>query len=188
MSIPFFGSLSTSLTLPGFVPTGKHVCGPLSFIIRGNLHWLAFARPPKASIGSSWYTRPRRPPAGRLPARHAHACHAPSGSAAGASRHHSDRLTFSSRAVSLSKQLLTLGLERGMYRGLGCASAWRSRHRPPLRQTGLTALPWPLCGQRLRHHQCPARFFGSSAECAFPSPSLRFCSSVFSALPACQID
>ena len=31
MSIPFFGSLSTSLTLPGFVPTGKHVCGPLSF-------------------------------------------------------------------------------------------------------------------------------------------------------------
>ena len=56
VSIPFFGSLSTSLTLPGSVPTGKHVCGLLSFIIRGNLHWLAFARPPKASIGSSWYS------------------------------------------------------------------------------------------------------------------------------------
>ena len=191
VSIPLFGSLSTSLTLPGFVPTGKHVCGPLSFIIRGNLHWLAFARPPKASIGSSWYTRPRRPPAGRLPARHAHACHAPSGSAAGASRHHSDRLTFSSRAVSLSKQLLTLGLERGMYRGLGCASAWRSRHRPPLRQTGLTALPWPLRGQRLRRerlrrHQCPARFFRVLCRVCIPlsSPSiLLFCFQRVACLP-----
>jgi hypothetical protein len=48
--------------------------------------------------------------------------------------------------------------------------------------------PWPLRGQRLRRkrlrrerlrrNQCPARFFGSSAECAFPSPPLRFCSSV----------
>ena len=56
VSIPFFGSLSTSLTLPGFVPTGKHVCSPLSFIIRCNLHRPAFARPPKASIGSSWYS------------------------------------------------------------------------------------------------------------------------------------
>ena len=43
--------------------------------------------------------------------------------------------------------------------------------------------------ERLRRHQCPARFFGSPAECAFPSPPFRFCSSVFSALPAaCQID
>ena len=38
--------------------------------------------------------------------------------------------------------------------------------------------------ERLRRHQCPARFFGSPAECAFPSPPFRFCSSVFSALPA----
>jgi hypothetical protein len=28
-----------------------------------------------------------------------------------------------------------------MHRGLCCASARRSRHRPPLRHTGLTALP-----------------------------------------------
>jgi hypothetical protein len=34
----------------------------------------------------------------------------------------------------------------------------------------------------------PPDFFGSPAECAFPSPPFRFCSSVFSALPACQID
>ncbi len=158
-----------------------------------DIRYYTNSRCTEASIGSSWYTRPRRPPAGRLPTRHAHACHAPSGSAAGASGHHSDRLTFSSRAVSLSKQLLTLGLQRGMYRGLGCASALRSRHRLPLLQTGLTALPWPLRGERLRRerlrrHQCPARFFGSSAECAFPSPSFRFCSPVFSALPARQID
>jgi hypothetical protein len=33
-----------------------------------------------------WYTRPRRPKAGRIPARHAHKCHASSGFAAGASR------------------------------------------------------------------------------------------------------
>ncbi len=45
-------------------------------------------------------------------------------------------------APSLSSQLLTLRLERGMYRGLCCASARRSRHLPPLRHTGLTALPF----------------------------------------------
>jgi len=76
------------------VPTGRHVCGHLSFIIRGAPFLSALRIPLKHPIGSSWYTRPRRPPAGRLPARHAHACHAPSGSAAGASRHHSDRRTF----------------------------------------------------------------------------------------------
>ena len=65
-------------------------------------------------IRPSWTTRPRRPQAGRLPARHAHACHAPSGSAAGASRVHADRLTPRvSRRLPLP-QLLTLGLERGM--------------------------------------------------------------------------
>ena len=68
VSIPFFGSLSTSLTLPGFVPTGKHVCGPLSFIIRCNLHRLAFARPPKASIGS-FVVYPPAPAPGRTPPR-----------------------------------------------------------------------------------------------------------------------
>jgi hypothetical protein len=56
--------------------------------------------------------------------------------------HHSDRQTSLSLAPSLPfSQLLTLGLERGMYRCLCCASARRSRHRPPLRHTGLTALP-----------------------------------------------
>jgi hypothetical protein len=37
---------------------------------------------------------------------------------------------------------------------------------------------WPRRGQRLRRNQCPARLLGSSAECAFPSPPFRFCSSV----------
>jgi hypothetical protein len=54
---PFFGSLSTSLTLPGFVPTGRHVCGLLSLIIRGALLLSAFAQPSKHPIGSSRYTR-----------------------------------------------------------------------------------------------------------------------------------
>ena len=38
--------------------------------------------------------------------------------------------------------------------------------------------------ERLRRNQCPARPFGSSAECTFPSPPFRFCSLCFSALPA----
>ncbi len=40
-----------------------------------------------------------------LPARlgHAYACHAPKGSAAGASRHHSHRLTLMSRAAAVSE-------------------------------------------------------------------------------------
>jgi len=68
---------------------------------------------------------------------------------------------------------------------------------------------WPPRGQRLRRerlrrkrlrrapsaltappYQCPARFIGSSAECTFPSPPLRFCTlcsarclSLFSARP-----
>jgi hypothetical protein len=46
--------------------------------------------------------------------------------------------------------------------------------------------------ERLRRNQCPARLFGSSAECTFPSPPFKFrfslrlagCSLCFSALPA----
>ena len=68
VSIPFFGSLSTSLTLPGFVPTGKHVCGLLVYIIPGALLRLAFARPPKASIGS-FVVYPPAPAPGRTPPR-----------------------------------------------------------------------------------------------------------------------
>jgi hypothetical protein len=61
------------------------------------------------------YTRPRRPKAGRLPGRHAHARHAPSGSAAGASRHPHGSLDTPVLLRPSPSQLLTLGLERGMY-------------------------------------------------------------------------
>jgi hypothetical protein len=40
----------------------------------------------ESNLDPRGYTRPRRPKAGRLPARHAHTCHAPSGFAAGALR------------------------------------------------------------------------------------------------------
>jgi hypothetical protein len=55
-------------------------------------------------IRSSWNTRPRWLWARRLPARHAHTCHAPSGFAAGASRHstRTDRRPCLSLRLSLS--------------------------------------------------------------------------------------
>jgi hypothetical protein len=37
--------------------------------------------------------------------------------------------------------------------------------------------------ERLRRNQCPARLVGSSAECTFPSPPLRFCSVSARCLP-----
>ena len=57
---------------------------------------------------------PRRPLVGRVPARHAHTCHAPSGSAAGASRHPLGQTPGVLLRLSPS-QLLTLGLEWGMH-------------------------------------------------------------------------
>ncbi len=122
-------------------------------------------------------TRPRRPRAGRLPARHAHACHAPSDSTRIA-RH-------PCHAPSLSSQLLTLWLERGMYRGLGCASARRARHRPHSSGTR-NSLPshLRLWRERLRRKQCPDQLFGSAAKCTFPFPPFRFCHLCYSALRA----
>jgi hypothetical protein len=62
-------------------------------------------------------------------------------------------------------------------------------HCPPLGRAAAKRLRRErLRRERLRRNQCPARLFGSSAECTFPSPTLRFCSLCFSALPACQID
>jgi hypothetical protein len=144
------------------------------FIVPGASSRAAFSAFPRLSLDPRGNTRPRRPRAARLPARHAHACHAPSGSAAGASRHSTRIARLPCHALSLSPQLLNLGLERGMFRGLGCASARRFRHRPPLWHTGLTALslaalrPAPSAraptALRLRReaspHQCPARSSG----------------------------
>ena len=67
VSIPFSVPCPHPSHSPASCRRANTCAAPSPFIIRGNLHWLAFARPPKASIGSSWYTRPRRPPAGRLP-------------------------------------------------------------------------------------------------------------------------
>ena len=100
---------------------------------------------------------PRPPPVGRVPARHAHTCHIPSGSAAGAVRHPLGQTDARRLAPSLS---LTASVS---------AAARRFRCSAPSRSA------------RLCHG--PARFLGSSAECAFPSPPFRFCS-LFSALPA----
>ena len=139
-------------------------------------------------------THPRRPKADRLPARHAHTCHAPSGFAAGASRPSLGRQTTPSLAPPLSlSQLLTLGLERGMYRGLCCAvgpaippptpTPAHGTHCPPFGRSAASAFGAAPSALAAPPHQCPARFIGSSAECTFPSPTFRFCS-LFSALPA----
>ena len=98
---------------------------------------------------------PRRPLIGRVPARHAHTGHAPSGSAAGASRHplgllrESDR-RLASCSVSLPHCFSSSGWNGECISRPRLRRSWRSRHRSPLRHTGLTALPWPLRGQRLR--------------------------------------
>jgi hypothetical protein len=82
--------------------------------------------------------------------------------------HHSDRQTPLSLAPSLPfSQLLTLGLERGMYRGLCCASARRSRHRPPLRHTPLRHLESRIQGPPLSAGGTPAAC--AAAESALPS-------------------
>ena len=114
-----------------------------------------FLREP-CSLLNSCGARPH-PAAGRMPcraARSSFACHSPSGFAAGASRHPHDpgapvpRLS----SLALSHRFSPSGMERGMLARPRLRRAWRSRHRPSLRvrHTGLTALPWPLCGQRLR--------------------------------------
>ncbi len=61
-------------------------------------------------------------------------------------------------------------------------SVRRSRHRPPLRHTGLTVLPpaQRLRRARLRRISVPPDFIESFAGCTFPSPPFRFCS-LFSA-------
>ena len=130
-------------------------------------------------------THPRRPPVRRVPARHAHTCHAPSSSAACASRHPLEQ-TPGILLRPLPHGFSPSGWNGELFSWPRLRRSWQTRHRPPLRHTGLTAQPWSLCGQRLRRQRlrrsapparlCPARFLGSSAECAFPSPPFRFCS------------
>ena len=107
------------------------------------------------------------PPAGRLPARPALQCHATSCFAAGASRHPHDPGApvprLSSSSFSLSRSFSLSGMERGMLALPRLRRSWRSRHRTPLRHTGLTALQWPLArpapsALEAPQHQCPARF------------------------------
>ena len=105
------------------------------------------------------------PPAGCLPARPAFACYAPSGFAAGASRHPHDPDSPVPRlsSLSLSHSFSPSGMERGMLALSRLRRSWRSRHRPGrpslssdsgmIRRRDsvrLTAFPWSLCGQRLR--------------------------------------
>ena len=139
-----FRFVSTSLTFPAWSDGQLGFISVLGYITKRGLNSAAFARSPgslfdprgiPARAGHGPDASPRDTlTRATLPAAPPQALRATTQTAG----------RFSSRTVSLSKQLLTLGLERGMYRGLGCASAWRSRHRPPLRHTGLTALPWPL--------------------------------------------
>jgi hypothetical protein len=123
---------------------------------------------------------PRRPMAGRLPARHAHTCHAPSGFAAGASRRPHGQMPTRSASVSPHHSFSPSGMERGMLFAASAAPVRRSRHRPPLRHTGLTALPCACRRSAFGASGFAASvsrpIFGSNAECAFPSPSFRFCS------------
>ncbi len=86
-----------------------------------------------------------------------------------------------SRAVSLSHSFSPSGGWNGeCHRGLGCASVRRSRHRPPLRHTGLAVLPKaaprPVLKAQAPSAQSVYRgpdFSGPFAEYAFPSPPLR---------------
>jgi hypothetical protein len=120
-------------------------------------------------------TRQRRPEAGRLPARHAGPAHtlpaAPPQAAGSASRHpHGSLDTPVMLRPSPSQLRLTLGLERGMYRGLSCAVGPARNPAAPTRPGPCpTGLRLRLRRERLRRNQCPAQPIGSFAECTFPS-------------------
>ena len=109
---------------------------------------------------------PRRPPAGRYPARHAHTCHAPSGSAAGASRRpHGQMLTRSASVSPSCSQLLTLGYGAGNdSRGLGCAGPGEPATDPHsgIRDSLPSLAPFGAApsAQAAPPRQCPARFSG----------------------------
>ena len=194
VSIPPFRFSVHIPTLPGFVPTGKHVCGLLSFIIQGALLRLAFARPPKASIGS-FVVYPPAPAPGRTPPR------ATRSRVPRSQRLRRRRFAPPLRPPDVSRLAPSPSPNSFSPSGWNgeciAASAARRPGDPATDPHSGTRDSLPSHGrfrgqrlrrERLRRHQCPARFFGSPAECAFPSPPFRFCSSVFSALPACQID
>ena len=211
--------LSTSLTLPD--RADRLLCfisvlSPGPILPGASKTRQSFALPPGSPDPRG---RPPAPTSGRrterrVPARHAYTCHAPSGSAAGASRHPL-ALTPGVLLRLSPSQLLTLGLERGMHFAASAAtvrrsSGWQIRHRPTLLHTGLTAHPWQLCGQRRpapprlrRKCQCLRRgAFGAQRhlrrvsvppDISGPVPSVHSPlhpsdSALFSVLPACHFD
>jgi hypothetical protein len=124
--------------------------------------------------------------AGRVPARHAHTCHAPSGFAAGVSR---PLLGPTDTPVSLGLFAHTAshprpGMERGMHRGLCCVvgpvippptpTPAHGTHCPPFGRfaasafcaSGNGAAPSALAAPP---RQCPARFNKLTAD---PLPSV----------------
>ena len=134
---------------PGLGPTGPCVSSalrdPISPDASGTRRQPLGAEPRRGLLGSCG-ARPGAP--GRRPdafPRGPLACHAPSGSAASACA------THTARAPSCPRRLSSLshthggfspsGMERGMLARPRLRRSWRSRQRPPLRNTGLTALP-----------------------------------------------
>ena len=142
---------------------------------------------------------PRRPLVGRIPARHAHTRHAPSG--AGASR----RPLGQTLRLSPSP-FLTLGLERGMHFAAPAALVLATPPSTPTQAYGTHCPPLAAMRPATPSAQAPGASgttpsalsaSGASVsrpisrvQCrvAFPSPPFRFCT-LFSALPvACHFD
>ena len=143
----------------------------------------AFCAPRSIAIRSSWTAHPRRPQAGRLPARHAHACHAPSGSAAGASRPPlrppDTRCLAQSPSPTASHPRVGTGNASRPRLRVGPAippptpTPAHGTHCPPFGRFAASAF-----GASGSAASVSRPIIGFSAECAFPSPPVRFCSSV----------
>ena len=152
--------MSTSLTLPARSETGfsclsaysVHItkrCDPRAAFAQ--LRWSSFDPrdiPARAGHGPDASPRDTLTRA-TLPAAPPHALRA----------NHTDRSTPRLAPSLPFPQLLTLGLEWGMHRGLRCASAGEARHRPPHGTRDSLPSLWPLS----RPSAFGASAFGASA-------------------------